>query len=62
MLSIAKFCFIIVYLTNTQGYGSTYPALGNENESPTNCLLITAICSLESFIGVLYSGMLLVRR
>ena len=38
------------------GYGSTYPALGHENDSPSNCMFITAICSLESFIGVLYSG------
>eukprot|EP00546_Thalassionema_frauenfeldii_P021301 CAMPEP_0178903260 /NCGR_PEP_ID=MMETSP0786-20121207/5062_1 /TAXON_ID=186022 /ORGANISM="Thalassionema frauenfeldii, Strain CCMP 1798" /LENGTH=393 /DNA_ID=CAMNT_0020574619 /DNA_START=455 /DNA_END=1634 /DNA_ORIENTATION=- len=41
---------------STVGYGSTYPALGHENENSTNCLFITAICSLESFIGVLYSG------
>jgi hypothetical protein len=41
---------------STVGYGSTYPALGHENENPTNCLFITVICSLESFLGVLYSG------
>jgi hypothetical protein len=41
---------------STVGYGSTYPALGNENDSPTNCFFITLICSLESFLGVLYSG------
>eukprot|EP00934_Nitzschia_sp_Nitz4_P004257 Nitzschia sp. Nitz4//scaffold178_size73299//61035//62764//NITZ4_005718-RA/size73299-processed-gene-0.36-mRNA-1//-1//CDS//3329539179//4247//frame0 len=41
---------------STVGYGSTYPALGHENDNPTNCLLITLICSLESFLGVLYSG------
>lgn len=41
---------------STVGYGSTYPALGHENENPTNCLFITFICSLESFMGVLYSG------
>jgi hypothetical protein len=41
---------------STVGYGSTYPALGHENENPTNCLFITVVCSLESFIGVLYSG------
>ena len=35
---------------------STYPALGHENDNPTNCLFITFICSLESFFGVLYSG------
>ena len=39
-----------------QGYGSTYPAVAHENDSRTNCLFITGICSLESFIGVLYSG------
>jgi hypothetical protein len=41
---------------STVGYGSTYPALGHENTNPTNCLFITFICSLESFLGVLYSG------
>jgi len=41
---------------STVGYGSTYPALSHENESPTNCFFITFICSLESFLGVLYSG------
>jgi len=41
---------------STVGYGSTYPALGHENTNATNCLYITTICSLESFIGVLYSG------
>lgn len=41
---------------STVGYGNTYPALGHENTNVTNCLYITTICSLESFIGVLYSG------
>jgi len=41
---------------STVGYGSTYPALGHENDNPSNCLFITIICSLESFLGVLYSG------
>lgn len=41
---------------STVGYGNTYPALGHENTNATNCLYITTICSLESFIGVLYSG------
>mmetsp|Transcript_2004 Transcript_2004/g.4385 ORF Transcript_2004/g.4385 Transcript_2004/m.4385 type:complete len:510 (+) Transcript_2004:125-1654(+) len=41
---------------STVGYGSTYPALGYQNESPTNCFFINFICSLESLIGVLYSG------
>ncbi len=41
---------------STVGYGSTYPALGHENDNRTNCLFITFVCSLESFMGVLYSG------
>ncbi|KAG7353710.1 inward rectifier potassium channel [Nitzschia inconspicua] len=41
---------------STVGYGSTYPALGHENENPTNCFFITFVCCLESFLGVLYSG------
>jgi len=41
---------------STVGYGSTYPALSHENDDPANCLFITFICSLESFLGVLYSG------
>jgi hypothetical protein len=41
---------------STVGYGSVYPALGHENNNPNNCIFITAVCSLESFIGVLYSG------
>ncbi|KAI2504416.1 hypothetical protein MHU86_10005 [Fragilaria crotonensis] len=41
---------------STVGYGNAYPALGHENDSPSNCTFITAICSLESLIGVLYSG------
>ena len=38
------------------GYGSTYPALGHENTNPTNCFFINFVCSLESLVGVLYSG------
>lgn len=41
---------------STVGYGSTYPSLGWQNNSPSNCVFITAICSFEAFIGVLYSG------
>jgi len=41
---------------STVGYGSTYPALSHENDDPANCFFITFICSLESFLGVLYSG------
>jgi hypothetical protein len=38
------------------GYGTAYPALGYQNQSPTNCFFINFICSLEALIGVLYSG------
>lgn len=41
---------------STVGYGSTAPALSNQNDSPTNCFFINFICSLESLLGVLYSG------
>lgn len=41
---------------STVGYGSTYPALSNQQDNPNNCTFITLICSLESFLGVLYSG------
>eukprot|EP00548_Thalassiothrix_antarctica_P000651 CAMPEP_0194141542 /NCGR_PEP_ID=MMETSP0152-20130528/10945_1 /TAXON_ID=1049557 /ORGANISM="Thalassiothrix antarctica, Strain L6-D1" /LENGTH=384 /DNA_ID=CAMNT_0038840197 /DNA_START=492 /DNA_END=1646 /DNA_ORIENTATION=- len=41
---------------STVGYGSTYPALGHENQNPSNCLFITFTCALESFFGVLYTG------
>lgn len=41
---------------STVGYGSSNPALGFQNDSPTNCFFINFICSLESLTGVLYSG------
>lgn len=41
---------------STVGYGSTYTALGYENDSDTNCFFINFICSLEALLGVLYSG------
>lgn len=41
----------------TVGYGSTFPALSNQNDNPNDCIFVTLICSFESFIGVLYSGM-----
>uniref|UniRef100_A0A7S3DV82 Inward rectifier potassium channel C-terminal domain-containing protein n=1 Tax=Entomoneis paludosa TaxID=265537 RepID=A0A7S3DV82_9STRA len=41
---------------STVGYGSTYPALGHQNTNPTNCFFINFVCSLESLVGVLYSG------
>jgi len=41
---------------STVGYGSTYTALGYENDSKTNCFFINFICSLEALLGVLFSG------
>jgi hypothetical protein len=41
---------------STVGYGSAYPALGNENDSKVNCMHLTIICSLEAFMGILYTG------
>jgi hypothetical protein len=41
---------------STVGYGSTYPGLGHQNQNPTNCFFITFVCSLESFVGVIYAG------
>ena len=41
---------------STVGYGSTYPALGHQNDERSNCFFITFLCSVESFLGVLYSG------
>lgn len=52
VLGLMTFCILFLQV----GYGSTYPALSHENESKTFCFLVTFICSLESFIGVLYSG------
>jgi hypothetical protein len=41
---------------STVGYGSIYPALGYQNNNPSNCFFINFICSLEGLFGVLYSG------
>jgi hypothetical protein len=41
---------------STVGYGNVYPATGPENSTKDNCLLVTTLCSLECFFGVLYSG------
>jgi hypothetical protein len=41
---------------STVGYGSTYTALGYQNENRTGCFFVSFICSLESLLGVLYSG------
>ena len=40
----------------TVGYGSSHPALSNENDNPNDCVFVSLLCSFESFIGVLYSG------
>jgi hypothetical protein len=41
---------------STVGYGNVYPAIGPQNSTRDNCLLVTILCSLECFFGVLYSG------
>jgi hypothetical protein len=41
---------------STVGYGSTYPALGYQNSNWANCFFINFICSLESLLGIVYSG------
>jgi Ion channel len=41
---------------STVGYGNTYPALGDQNDTKDNCMAITVICSTECFFGILYSG------
>ncbi len=33
-----------------------YPALGYQSDSHSKCLFITFICSIESFLGVIYAG------
>ena len=48
--------FCLLVCLGQVGYGSTYPALSHENDDPANCFFITSICSLESFMGVLYAG------
>jgi hypothetical protein len=48
--------FVLDLVTFVQGYGSAYPAVGSQSDSRTNCFFITFICSLESLLGVLYSG------
>lgn len=56
-LAIYSDAFALSWTTfSTVGYGSTYPALSHENDSRSNCFFITLVCSLESFLGVLYSG------
>lgn len=41
---------------STVGYGNAYPALGYQSQHPSNGLFITFLCSLESFLGVIYAG------
>jgi len=41
---------------STVGYGSTYPALGHENNNKANCFAINFLLSMEALLGVLYSG------
>ena len=41
----------------TVGYGAVYPATGNEYEKQIDCIWITLITTIESFVGLLYAGM-----
>jgi len=40
----------------TVGYGAVYTASGNDTTDQSKCLLITILCTAESFIGLLYAG------
>lgn len=41
----------------TVGYGAVYPATGTEHDKQMECVLITLITTIESFVGLLYAGM-----
>ncbi len=41
----------------TVGYGAVYPATGTEYEKQMECIWITLITTIESFVGLLYAGM-----
>ena len=41
----------------TVGYGAVYPATGTEYERQIECIWITLITTIESFVGLLYAGM-----
>ena len=56
LLVHSSYFFFIIQTFSTVGYGSTYPALGHQNSNATNCFFINFVCSLESLVGVLYSG------
>lgn len=43
-------------MCSTVGYGSAAPALGYQNNNPSNCAYITTVVSFESFMGILFSG------
>ncbi len=42
----------------TVGYGAVYPATGTEYERQMECVWITLITTIESFVGLLYAGKL----
>ena len=56
MQSADSFFSVSAQTFSTVGYGSTYPALGFQNDSPTNCFFVNFICSLEALIGVIYAS------
>lgn len=44
---------------STVGYGSAYPALSGDNGKSDNvCTVISLICVIESFVGVMYAAMI----
>jgi len=40
----------------TVGYGAAYPATGTEHAEQGECIFVKLLCTLESFIGLLYAG------
>jgi hypothetical protein len=40
----------------TVGYGSSNPALGYQNESPSKCFFASFLCCMISLVGILFHG------
>mmetsp|Transcript_28398 Transcript_28398/g.42933 ORF Transcript_28398/g.42933 Transcript_28398/m.42933 type:complete len:644 (+) Transcript_28398:171-2102(+) len=40
----------------TVGYGAVYTATGNDTTGQQSCVFITLLCTIESFVGLLYAG------
>mmetsp|Transcript_34396 Transcript_34396/g.69450 ORF Transcript_34396/g.69450 Transcript_34396/m.69450 type:complete len:539 (-) Transcript_34396:3704-5320(-) len=41
----------------TVGYGALYTATGNDFDPQKKCWVVNALCTTESFVGLLYAGM-----